>query len=285
MKLNKRLASYPILISGDDDYVDSYFDSFLKQDIEFDKIKVSVDFSLENEGLKQLILDKKAGYAVHFECQLLSYRKLITTESSKVDYLIDLNDVTNAIEVSTYIIAMVDIPKYYNEKFNWAYGKEGVDITKGNVMAIGPTYTIDIDRSKDGLKKLSDIICIKQHEDSEKQELSVSIDGDIIMILVSENIKNQYFVHGKQYLYNIISMIMVPSMSYVLTCMKKNADNLREYRWFIVIEQLLNQNGVEINQLREDESSGKYSIYELSQKIFKLPIEKGIMELNRERRD
>lgn len=285
MKLSKRLTSYPILISGDDDYIDSYFDAFLIQDIEFDKIKVSVEFSLENEGLKQLIAGGKAGYAVHFECPLLSYRKIITTENSKVDYLIDLNDVTNSVEVSTFIIALVDIPTYYNKKFNWAYGKDGVDITKGNIMAIGPTYTIDIDRSNDGLKKLSDIICIKQHEDAEKQELTVSIDSDIIMILVNQNIKNQYFVHGKQYLYNIISMIMVPSMSYVLTCMKKNTDNLREYRWFGVIEQLLNQNGVEIEQLRDDESSGKYSIYELSQKIFKSPIEKGIMELNKERRD
>lgn len=282
MKLNKGLASYPILISGDDDYIDSHFDAEVKQNIEFGKIKIGVDFITDNQGLKKLIEENKASYVVHFECSLLGYRKFLMTTNENNDYYIDLNEVDSKVEVSTFIIATQDIKKYYNNKFNWEYGQDGIDIDKGNILAIGPTYTIDVNHGKEGFKKISDIISIKQDSNIEKGEYSVALEGDVIIIYVNENIKNQYYIHGKKYLYNIISMIMVPSMIYILNYMKNNKEGLEEYRWFKIIEKLLKENGVEVEQLRNDESSGKYSIFELAQKIFKYPLEKGIIELNRE---
>ena len=282
MRLDKGLTSYPKLISGDDDYVDSHFDAKVEQNIEFGKIKISVEFITNNKGLKELIEQNKASYVIHFECSLLGYRKFLMTSNINNDYYIDLNEVDSTVEVSTFIVATQDIKKYYNDKFNWEYGKDGIDIDKGNILAIGPTYTIDVNHGKNGFKKIPDIITIKEDPNTGRGEYSVDVEGDVIIIYVNKNIKNKYFIHGKQYLYNIISMIMVPSMIYVLTCMKNSKDDLKEYGWFKTIEKLLKENGVEVEKLSNDDSSGKYSIFELAQKIFKSPLEKGINELNKE---
>lgn len=281
MKLNKRLTPYPVLTQGDDDYIDSNFDAHVEHGIEFSKLKVHIKFSLNNNGIKELIIDDKAKFVAHFECPLLSYRKMLTTatESGKIE--IDLNEITNEIECSIFIVATQDIPLYYNEKFNWEYGTDGVDIEKGNILAIGPRYKFEIDRNKDGLKKLSDIISINQYDTANISETSVELDGDVIMIYVNEDIKNLYFIHGKNYLYNVISMIMVPAMIYILTRMKNSNDDLKDYKWFGVVEKLLQQDDIEVDQLRDDESAGKYSIYTIAQKIFKSPIKAGLKELNR----
>ena len=238
---------------------------------------------MSNDGLHELIREKKAAYVVHFECSLLGYRQIVICEKDVVEHKINLNDVDGVVEVSIFIVALQDITRYYDRKFNWEFGTDGIDIDTGNILAIGPSYNVDIDRAKDGLKKLSDIICIKQYDGDSKNESSISLENDIIFIYVNENIKNQYYIQGRQYLYNIISMIMVPAMTYILTQMKNNKDDLKDYRWFATIENLLKQNDVDIEQLREDESSGKNSIFALAQKIFKSPLERGIFELCKEK--
>ncbi len=279
MKLDKRLSSYPILINDDDDYVDSSFEISLIQKVEFNKLIVNVSFQLNNEGLLELIKEGKAKYIIHVDCPMLSFRKVFSTDKKDLEFSINLNDVTESVEISSMIVATMDIPHYYNKKFNWFYGTDGVDISKGNYLAIGPMYLVNINRSNIGYKKLSDVIVI-QKDDRNSDQMSVSLDNDIITILVNEKIKNQYYAYGQQYLYNIISMVMVPSMVYVLTSMKNNPDGLCSYRWYSVVEQVLLDNNISVTQLNEEDSTGKYSIFEVAQKIFMSPLEKGMLELS-----
>lgn len=280
MKLDKRLSSYPILVNGDDDYIDSSFDFHLSQETNFDKIIIHGEFILRNAGLKELIKQGKAAYIMHVECTSLSLRKTYTSKDETIECSIDLQDLSENIEVSSAVIATEDIEKYVNENFNKLYGNEGVNIDKGNYLAIGPSYTIDIDRSNVGYKKLSDIIVIQKSDNSD-EKINIDLSSDVIRILVNEDIKNKYYSYGKQYLYNIISMIMVPSMIYVLTSMKNNEDSLKDYKWFSVIEKLLKDNDIEISDLSDEDSAGKNSIFEIAQKIFKMPLEKGFDDLLR----
>lgn len=281
MKLNKRLTPYPVLIAEDDDYIDSSFECNIEQNIEFRKIKIRYSFQLNNDGIKQLICDKSAYFVIHFECSLLGFREIVQTDKAHGEYEIQLDEISTSIEVSTFIVAAEQIKDYVNDKFNWEYQNMKFNLEKGNVLAIGPTFIIQVDRAESGLKKLTDVICIKEYVDVDRKEYSVVLNSDIIYIYVSREIKNQYYTHGRAYLYNIISMIMVPSMIYILTCMKENQDDLKDYHWFQVIERVLQQNDVDIDQMRDTECTGKKSIFELAQKIFKSPLEKGILELNK----
>lgn len=281
MKLKKRLTAYPVLSKEDDDYIDSRFDVDMTQSTEFGKMKVSFEFKLENDTMKKLIEERKAAYVAHYECSLLGYRQNKSTTMPVAEVEIDLNEVNDYIEVSTFVAATECIPQYHNPQFNWEYGEMGFDIDKGNVLAIGPTYIIDVQRNDKEMNKLTDIIAIKEYENLGRAETSVELEGDMILIYVNKTIKNLYFANGKTYLNNSISMLMVPAMIYVLSMMKDNAEDLREYRWFQVIEALLQDNDIEVEDLRGDISTGKHAIYSIAQKIFKSPIEQGFFELNR----
>lgn len=232
--------------------------------------------------MARLIQERRAMYVAHYECSLLGYRESEKTDKSRTKVKINLDEVCDLIEVSTFIVAVESIPRYYNPKFNWEYGEDGFDIEKGNVLAIGPVYKIDINRNQNEMKRLADIIAIKEYASDGKTETSVELEGDRILIYVNKTIKNLYYVNGREYLNNAISMLMIPAMIQVLIMMKNNAEDLKEYRWFRVIEQLLQENDIEVGDLRDDTSTGKKSIFNVAQKIFKSPIEKGFMELNRE---
>lgn len=279
MKLNKYLSSYPILISEDDDYINSSFNATIKTQVDFDKLIINAYFSLNDDGLKKLIEENKAKYALHIDCPLLSNRHLFVTDKTEIYIELDLNELDDSVEITSAIISVVDIYDYKNSNFNKLFGDKEFNIDKGNYLAIGPYYEIDVSRSNYGHKQLKDIIKI-QKSDSNSDEMSVSLEQDIIIIYVNETIKNQYYLYGKQYLYNVVSMILVPSMIYVLTQMRNNPD-LNSYRWYGVIEHLLDSNGINVCDLKTEDSSGKYSIFEVAQKIFKSPLEKGLRELDK----
>lgn len=281
MKLNKRLTPYPVLTQDGDDYVDSYFDASVKNKIEFGKLILDTEFFLNDGGLQEKINNSEAIFAVHIECSSMCFRNMMC-DNKICTNVIDLSDITDKLEISTFIVANVDIKDYSNDKFNWEYGNNIFQIAKGNILAIGPTFSVDIDRKKDGLKKLTDIIAIKQQDSAIVQEITVGIEQDIIYIYVTENVKNLYFLHGRNYLHTVISMIMVPAMEYVLTQISSNSQNYSDFKWYKVIEKLLKQNGVDVDALDAYAGTGKNSIYVLAQKIFKTPMEMGLRELNAE---
>ncbi len=282
MKIKKGLPGYPILMADDDDYIDSYYDAKLDYEKEFNQLSIELELSLKNDKLKEMIDDGSASYVIHFECPLLSFRDYIETNDAHAKRKIDMNRIADSLEVSTYIVAKRNLEKYRNEKFNWAFGDEGFDISKGNILAIGPSYTIEVDRAKDGLRKLPDVIQIKEYDNDDRKEIMVILDGPIITIMVSKLVKDIYFNMGKgEYFNTILSMIMIPAMIQVLTNMKENEDGYSGYAWYKVIEKLLNQNGISVEQLDVQSASGKYSVYEIAQKIFKSPIEKGFIDLKK----
>lgn len=276
MKLNKRLSSYPILINDDDDYVDSSFDIELEHVIEFNELNGNVVFYLNNNGLQQLIDENKAQFAIHVECSELMYREIFYSQNNKLQFKVDLNNLSGKVEISSFILAIEDIDKYYNDKFNMFYS-DPVHITKGNTLAVGSIYDLNIDRSNHNYEKISDVIRIQKQDNLD--QMTVLLESDVITIFVNENIKNMYFTHGEQKLYNVISMMLVPAMIQVLISMKNNPD-LKAYKWYEVIERVLNANNIEVDKLSELESEGKNSILVVAQKIFKSPLEKGFLELS-----
>ena len=282
MRLNKYLSAYPILAEGDDDYVDSYYDVKIESQSSFGKLGLSITHKCNNKGLISLIKNGDAVFLTHVECSLLGFRNTYSCDAEMQKIEIDLNNLSNDIEVSCFIVATKNISNYYDEKFNWEFGDVGVNIECGNVLAIGPTYYIEIDRNNNKLKKLSDVIKIDSHNDN-KKEMEVNLEGNVILILISKNAKKLYSIHGDNYYkYNVISMILVPAMIYILTMMKNNTEAYQEKKWFKIIEKLLNENGVKVEELDTLNSNGKKSVFTLAQDIFKAPLDKGLEELSRD---
>lgn len=281
MKLNKKLSPYPILLNGDDDYIDSSFDTEVTYKQLISRIDIDSKFILNNDGIQKLIDEGDAIFTLHVECSYTQYRNIFQTSKPTFMLSLNSNDFEKVIEVTPLIISIKDITNYYNESFNWDYGTDGFDIEKGSILAISSNrITIKLQDNKERLKKIPDIIKITQNDTIQHNEMTVNLDNNFISINVSADVKNLYATKGNRFKNNIISQVLVPSMSYTLLQMKNNADNYSEYEWFSVITNTLKQMGVDLQNISSESSDRQNDIFNISQSIFNYPLKKGLEELD-----
>lgn len=68
MKLRSDLFPYPVLSNELDDFSNGKFNvSISQKKISVSRFLITFDFQLENEDLQNLILEKKAKFAIHLE--------------------------------------------------------------------------------------------------------------------------------------------------------------------------------------------------------------------------
>lgn len=275
MKLEKSLSSYPVLSVEDDDYIDSIFDAEVEKREDFGKIIIKANFILKNEGLYNLINSGYAKFVLHVECPTMSERLIYYSDTESVEAAINMDDLDDNIEISTFIVVIKDIFGYSNVKFNYDYGGATFNLKKGNILAIGPNYTLKIDRSNKSYQKLPDILQIVE-DDKSKGEFTVDCSRDVIYVYVNKSEKNSYINKGKRFKNSVLSMIMVPVMVNVLCCMQKDK-GLKENAWYKIVNAELERNNIDIDNL--EMNGGENSIFVAAQKIFKVPLEKGLDEV------
>lgn len=289
MRLNKGLTPYPVLSSMDDDYVRGSFRAEVQEDISFGQLKLSIDYMLDDPGLQELLAQGMASYVTHVECSLVGYRQIFPSENIHDDVIIDAGNLTNEVEISTYIVATQYIRGYHNEQFNVGFGKNAsFDIWKGGILAIGPEYTIDINRDGKDYDKMADILAIAVDESS-PGDVWVDTADDCLRLYVSRDLFNVYHRHKARERYMMIQTFFVPAIMSVLMDMKeidKEADEeMASYRWYGVFERLLNQNGIAVEDIQSGTGKSKKNIGRLAQQIFKYPLLNAMNELERAERD
>lgn len=126
----------------------------------------------------------KATFVTHVECPLLGFRRALLTNEKYAEYDLPLEELADRTELSTYIIALADIPRYQNLQFNLAYGKDAAfSIVAGNILAIGPTFQLKIHRDEKDYEKMSDIIAIVVDPNA-SDNLWISTDDDCLLNLL-----------------------------------------------------------------------------------------------------
>ena len=289
MRLNKGLTPYPVLSSMDDDYVRGSFRAEVQEEISFGQLKLSIDYMLDDSGLQELFAQGKASYATHVECPLVGYRQIFPSKDIHDVVTIDAGNLANEVEISTYIVATEDIHGYHNEQFNVGFGKgASFNIWKGGILAIGPEYTIDINRDGKNYDKMADILVIAVDEGN-PGDVWVDTEGDCLRLFVSRDLFNVYHRHKASERYMMIQSFFVPAVMSVLMDMKDadedNDEGLASYRWYSVLAKLLEQNGIDINDIQLGTGSSKKNIGRLAQQIFKYPLLHAMNELERAERD
>ena len=279
MKLNKYLTPFPVLSLENSDYVDSAFNANVTSIAEFGTVNLTIKYSLDDEGLQKLINDGYAEFVTHVECPMLGYRVISHSLRPESNIKIDENELAEESDISTFIVAIKDITGYHNDRFSWDYGKNAAfDIPKGSFLAIGPTFCLKTDRDDKNYSKITDIFSI-YYDDRNPDYCSIDLEGDCIQIRTNANIKNIY--HGcykKSEKYIWISMIFLPALTEALRNMHDNQEVYQEYKWFEVLQKVLEANGLSVDNLSGVTSDDNY-FGAVAQKIFKSPIEKALNEM------
>ena len=160
MRLKNRLTPYPILSKYNDDYVDSYFESHLDVNHEFNTVTIKAVFDLKNPTITELISSNKASYLLHVECSSSAFRRVFTTNNQNYSLELPNDSLLEKVEVCSFIVANDNL-EYTNPDFNKAYGRYSVfSLSPGDLIAVGDAIEFTVQRTKDDLEDLPSIIKI-----------------------------------------------------------------------------------------------------------------------------
>ena len=283
MKLRNSLTPYPILCAFNDDYRDSRFTADIHCSHSLDKIKIDVHFQLDNAELQQLIKEGKAFYLVHVESPQTSFREKEETCKEQLSIVLDKDEISDSIEICTFIVAAEDIMDYHNSLFNAIDENLHIALTKGNIMAIGSSKEISIERKSQEIRDADSLIKIIRNIKGKPATLYVNTDdADNILLGMDPELIDSYNLLGRgKYRETLFAMLFLPAMITILMRMKKDDESeessqFEGKKWYVAILDLLEKAGYSLNELKEEDNS----ILEAAQVIFKNPIKLAINALN-----
>ena len=279
MKINKSLYPYPVISDFNDDYKGSSFRlEYELLETGYSTRSLKSKFILTDKKLLEMIENKTAHYVLHVECPLTSFRESYNLNDT--NEIITLNDenFSNLVEVNGLIVLNNDLEYYKNCNFNSDfYGDNYVikNLRKGSILGVTLTQEIRI-ISENNIRE--DIPSIINVAISNNPLMSVDLDSDVILIKLPKKEYERYIkLSGTIYSDIILSAIFYPAIIYALDNLSSNLVGDLNLDWCKVFESKLNEKNISIDDINK-----KHSSVELAQKILENPIERSLVDLEKE---
>lgn len=279
MRIKNRLSPYPILDNFGDDYVDSSFNVEYEVNTQFTEIYGKLIFEINNDEIKQLIAEHKAVYTVHIESPTTCFRRVLSSDDTEIEFRVTAASVKKVIEIRTFIVLTQEVKGFYSKKFHPDYQGQTFDLEAHQIIAIGTAKDYEIKKDDRDFESLPSILRIVKSEDRRKGTLSVNTDNDEYVIIgLSEETFKLYANLGKSsFKATAFSLVLLPALIVIIQrmCDAKDDTAVNSMHWFKVIENLLNNNGIHLNDISIDNDS----LLSTCQKIFAKQIYKSENDL------
>ncbi|MDO4557012.1 MAG: hypothetical protein Q4B70_18025 [Lachnospiraceae bacterium] len=280
MRIKNRLSPYPILDNFGDDYINSSFLVDYEVSTQFAEVYGKLIFALDNKDIQDLIVNGQAEYVAHVECPSTCYRVAYSSNEPEIEFKMDVSNVSNVIEIRTFVTLKQDIIGFSSSKFHPDYEGQIFNLAAHQIIAIGTAKNFDIQKDDRDLDSLPSILRIVKMEDKKKGSLSVDTDGDDhVVVGLSNEVFDLYARLGKStFKSTAFSLVLLPALVIVLQRMCHNRDDeaYTSMHWYHVIQNMLKINGYSI----EDLSIENDSLLTICQSIFADPIERSFKELD-----
>lgn len=282
MRIKDKLFPYPVLCIYTDDYIDNKFDVDIKAQRDIHDIKISLNVSLNDKVLIDMIKNSAAEIVFHVECSKTFFRKIYISNNMKNVISIPEQNLNGNVEVCCFILAKKNINGYDNKNFSEDYKGITFDIKKGNILAYYNLPLINITKDTEELGKVSSIFSILR-KDSKNEPMEFDLNGDKIKICLCTDEFNKYreCAGAQSYQPILHAIIILPALIYALDMISKNGvEEYFDYRWFKSIEKILQRDNLELNKDTIDEKVS----FNLAQKLLNYPVNRalGVMNISEE---
>lgn len=275
MKFVADLFPYPVLNSELDDYIQSSFkiEYLAKQETQ-SMLVMNIVYNLDDPKLLELIKKGKAVYAVHLEGVASSFRELHTTKHKYQEVVINVDNLSQKVEVNFFIMATEDIESYRSPNFNPIYyPKDFVvnKLTKSDILAYESVDDLEIkfeNRSMSSPQSMIWVTSVKQ-----QRYMSVDIDGDVIEVRLPEKAYQAYYSlsqSNKVHEELLLSTIVLPGLTYAIEQIKRGGI-YEDLKWFESLTVMLNDLNYDIGNLEVNDS------LKLAQQLLDYPIESSLI--------
>lgn len=267
---------YPVLSKFNDDYIDSKFEIEYYTKEEFGELKLQVNFNVQNREIEDLIRNGDAVFMLHVECPQTSYREVFTSPNPEINKMIKILQLRGKVFLHAFIVAQNEIANYSNPSLNNWYQEVEIKFEKGNFLGIGNALELTLHDDDTDLMDLPAIVDIHKGIQNEYMEVELHSSNIIISLPAAEY--ESYAKNGNTRLKStIISMVILPSLIYVFSEVQKNRNDLEEYTWYQVMENIFAENNYNI----EDIGTERLSSIKAAQLVLRKPLESSFKEVEK----
>ena len=277
MEIKNRLFPYPVLCDESDDYNDESFDVRSIVQERLHEIHFHVEFHIEDEAIVDLIRMGYAEYILHLECSTTSFRKVIKSEVSEIDYSIPKSIVNVEIAVLAMIVAKRPISNFVSEKLNEDYTEDTINFDKGAILAYKNLPRIYVYKNYEELAGNESLFSIVKigFPDDEIKPLTFNLNEQRIQILVDAKTYEAY-IHYQQKSAIAMSMLVMPALIYMIDELREDPNTYANRMWFLKMKQFYKAQGADFI---EDIVNGERNVVEIAQEMLKSPIGRAYRDL------
>lgn len=239
--LPNKTFPHPVLRRETDDYVGRQFQAVRVFSVNDDYAPVlSVNFTISEEQIKDLIGKNEATYVVEVSCPTTFVRRVFYTTEQQATFQLNKGDLYRRVVIDAFVICTRKIGQYSSENFNHEFG-EGVsfDLLPGDVLATAETEAYYWDT--ESVKPLRSVFSLVANDEIEKGIFEVDTSEDVVRVLMHPEDKAEFekarhsVEHGHFRVFAFFSMVTetLQQMKYF------EASGDKDRRWYRSIESKL----------------------------------------------
>lgn len=260
MKKSNINYPHPVLNAANEDYINCNFNVSFDKDpvVQGELAIVELSYSLECNGLAEMIANEDAKVVVYLESVEAEYRKIFNFEPDSCSMIIreNKNLFGKNLQVRCYITAAKDIlPFTLVEHNKELFGMIPFGVKRGDVLAVSENfYNIPLE-NYDPLLDRPSIFSVRRQNENPKDEIIVDfVSYDKITIFLNNDIFEKYdelyqASEIRMFLASLFAApVLVDVLSYIKHADQDALDSILGKKWYQVLLSRLTELSIDLSK-------------------------------------
>ena len=275
MKIRGRLAPYPLLAKTNDSYRKSSFDGIAELKASGGELRLEFRAVLRCTSLRNLVRAGLAGYALHVESPVTSYRRLFEFNDAPFHLTLAADEVRVSLQVTPFVVAKAAIEGYASDDFHEAYEGQVFSFARGHILAVDQTTEFLL-QAHDERETLPSIVRVEPlGREVGEAALRVDCGSDYIVARLPQGMYDAYRRYAKGvYSATFLSCVVQPALTAALEKLQSGlrAGEEPRTRWQRVLVHLLEEEKLDVAAKDAEPLA-------VAQRLLRDPLNRAVQEL------
>ena len=275
MKIRGRLAPYPLLAKTNDSYRKSSFDGIAELKASGGELRLEFRAVLRCTSLRNLVRAGLAGYALHVESPVTSYRRLFEFNDAPFHLTLAADEVRVSLQVTPFVVAKAAIEGYVSDDFHEAYEGQAFSFARGHILAVDQTTEFLL-QAHDERETLPSIVRVEPlGREAGEAALRVDCGSDYIVARLPQGMYDAYRRYAKGvYSATFLSCVVQPALTAALEKLQSGlrAGEEPRTRWQRVLVHLLEEEKIDVAAKDAEPLA-------VAQRLLRDPLNRAVQEL------
>ena len=275
MKIRGHLAPYPLLAKTNDSYRKSSFDGIAELKASGGELRLEFRAVLRCTSLRNLVRAGLAGYALHVESPVTSYRRLFEFNDAPFHLTLAADEVRVSLQVTPFVVAKAAIEGYASDDFHEAYEGQVFSFARGHILAVDQTTEFLL-QAHDERETLPSIVRVEPlGREAGEAALRVDCGSDYIVARLPQGMYDAYRRYAKGvYSATFLSCVVQPALTAALEKLQSglHAGEEPRTRWQRVLVHLLEEEKLDVAAKDAEPLA-------VAQRLLRDPLNRAVQEL------